>query len=139
MTHNVFFRLRHHSPQIERVEIPMGLWKRLDHDVKYANPWTPSTPFSPWILSMNSNNFMTWYIHRTILANPCQIWTSFGNKKTKHKSKDKSKMHHWCLCCCWLLLGTTTWNLIALGFHSIVAFKITHSKFTQLTFKKHAK
>jgi hypothetical protein len=33
MTHNVFFKLQHHSPQTERVEIPMGFRKRLDHDV----------------------------------------------------------------------------------------------------------
>jgi hypothetical protein len=38
MTHNVFFRLGHHSPQTERVETPMGLGKRLDHDVQHANP-----------------------------------------------------------------------------------------------------
>jgi hypothetical protein len=43
-------------------------------------------------------------------------------------------MHHWCLCRCWLLLGTTTWNLITLGFHLVPTFRATHSKFTQLTF-----
>ncbi len=59
---------------------------------------------------------------------------SFGDKKTKHKSKDKTKMHHWCLCHCWLLLAAIAWNLIALKFHSVLAFKATLSNFIQLTF-----
>ncbi len=83
---------------------------------------------------MNSNNFMTCYIHRTILANPCQIWRQVLEIERKHMSKDKKKMHNWCLCCCLLLLGATTWNLTTLGFHLVFAFKATHSKFIQLTF-----
>jgi hypothetical protein len=59
---------------------------------------------------------------------------SFGDKKTKHKSKNKRKMHHWCLCHCWLLLGATTWNLTTLGSHLVHAFRATHSKFTKFTF-----
>ncbi len=58
----------------------------------------------------------------------------FGDRMTKHMSKDKRKMHHWCLYRCWLFLGAITWNLIAFGFHSIPTFTATHSKFTQFTF-----
>jgi hypothetical protein len=59
---------------------------------------------------------------------------SFGDRKTKHMSKDKRKMYHWCLCCCWLLLGAIAWIFTTLGFHSVPTFKVTHSEFTQLTF-----
>jgi hypothetical protein len=44
-------------------------------------------------------------------------------------------MHHWCLCRCWLLLGAIKWNLTTLRSHSIHAFKATHPKFTQITFR----
>jgi len=60
--------------------------------------------------------------------------SNFWDRMTKHMSKDKRKMHHWCLCRCWLFLGAITWNLIAFGFHSIPTFTATHSKFTQFTF-----
>jgi len=83
---------------------------------------------------MDSNNFMTCSIHRTILANSCQMKASFGNKRKKHMWKDKRKMHHWCLCHCSLFLEAIAWNLIALGSHSISILKATHSKFTQFTF-----
>jgi hypothetical protein len=59
---------------------------------------------------------------------------SFGDKKTKHMSKDKRKMHHWCLCHCWLLLESITWNLTTWGSHLIPAFIVTHSKCIQFTF-----
>jgi hypothetical protein len=37
MSHNVLFRLGHHSPQTEMVETSMGLCKRVDHDVQHSN------------------------------------------------------------------------------------------------------
>ncbi len=74
------------------------------------------------------------YTHDHTCQSMSNMKASFGDKKIKHQSKDKRKMHHWCLCCCWLLLGATTWNLIALGSHSIPTFRATHFDFTQLTF-----
>jgi len=59
---------------------------------------------------------------------------SFRDRKTKHMSKNKRKMHHWCLCFCWLLLGAIAWHFITLGSHLLFAFRTTHSKFTQFTF-----
>jgi hypothetical protein len=113
MTHNVFFRLGHHSLQTERVETPMGFWKRLNHDVQLHD-----------IL----------YTQDHTCQSMSNMKASFGNRKTKHMSKDKRKMHHWCLCCCWLFLGAIVWNLTAWGSHLILAFRATHSKFTQLAF-----
>jgi hypothetical protein len=74
------------------------------------------------------------YTHDHTCQSMSNMKASFGNKKTKHMWKDKRKMHHWCLCHCWLFVEATTWNLTTLGSHSIPAFRATHSKFTQFTF-----
>jgi hypothetical protein len=135
MTYSVFCKLGHHSLQTKRVETPMGIWKNV-------KSWCPThksiNTFHPFFTLNLVNEFQQLHDMLYTQDHTCQSMSnmkaSFGDKRQITCRRTKNKMHHWCLCHCWLLLGAISWNVTTLRFHSIFAFKITHSKFTQLSF-----
>jgi hypothetical protein len=110
--------------------------------LKKVGSWCPTcksiNTFHPFFTLNRANEFQQLHDMLYTPDHTCQSMSnmkaSFENRKTKHMSKDKKKMHNWCLCCCLLLLGAIAWNLTTLGSHLVFAFKATHSKFIQLTF-----
>jgi hypothetical protein len=78
---------------------------------------------------------MTCYIHRTIFANPCQIWRQVLETKrqnTSQRTKEKCTINVYVIV--GFFLRAIAWNLTALGIHSVPTFRATHSKSAQFTF-----
>jgi len=83
---------------------------------------------------MNSNNFMTCYIHKIMFANPCQIWSQvleIERQNTSQRTKKNAQLMSMSL---FASLGNHCMKLDSFKVPLSTCIKATHSKFNQSTF-----